>query len=163
MIMEQSEIKELIKAFDESSSVFLELEREGFRLKLKKETADRKAAIIPQPVKELPTKSQSKEDRMTAEGEETVPSENADNEAAEDGEVVKAPLVGVFYAAPSPEDPAFVQVGDPVKKGQTLCLIEAMKMMNELKSPRDGMIKKIYVKNQDVVGFEDPLFLIGEA
>ena len=79
-----------------------------------------------------------------------------------EGDVVKAPLVGVFYSAPSPDEKPYVQVGDKVKAGQVLCLIEAMKMMSEITAPRDGVIKEIYVKNQDVVGFEEQLFLIGD-
>ncbi len=165
MIMELSEIKELMKTFDESQSVFFELTQESFHLKLKKEaavnrpdSAGRVETVI------LPGQEIKPGNAASSISEE--PGEQAEaNEAPEtvSGETVKAPLVGVFYAAPSPEDPAFVQVGDTVKKGQTLCLIEAMKMMNELKSPRDGVIKKIFVKNQDVVGYDDLLFLIGEA
>ena len=62
----------------------------------------------------------------------------------------------------SPEEPSFVQVGDKVKAGDTLCLIEAMKMMNKIVAPRDGIVRKIYVKNQDVVGYGDILFTIGD-
>ncbi len=71
---------------------------------------------------------------------------------------IKAPLVGVFYSAPSPEDKPFVIIGDSVKKGQTLCLLEAMKMMSEVTSPVDGVIKNILVSNEGVVGFDDVLF-----
>ncbi len=71
---------------------------------------------------------------------------------------VKAPLVGVFYAASAPGEKPFVTVGQSVKKGQTLCLLEAMKMMSEVLSPIDGVIKKINCANEDVVGFDDVLF-----
>ncbi len=71
---------------------------------------------------------------------------------------VTAPLVGVFYAAPSPNDKPFVNVGDKVEKGQILCLLEAMKMMSEVTSPVNGVIKKINFANEDVVGFGDVLF-----
>ena len=68
----------------------------------------------------------------------------------------------MFYSAPSPEEKPYVQVGDSVKEGQVLCLIEAMKMMSEITSPKDGVVKEIYAKNQDVVEFEQNLFCIGE-
>ncbi len=73
---------------------------------------------------------------------------------------VKAPLVGVFYAAKSPGEAPFVSVGDTVKKGQIICLIEAMKMMSEITAPVDGVIKSVKFKNEDVVAFDDVLFEI---
>ncbi len=71
-----------------------------------------------------------------------------------------SPMVGTFYAQPSPDKPPFVKVGDKVKKGQTLCIIEAMKLMNEIESEHDGEIVKILTKNEDMVEFGQPLFLI---
>ncbi len=73
-------------------------------------------------------------------------------------EQVTAPLVGVFYEAPSPEDEPFVKLGQKVEAGQTLCLIEAMKMMSELKSPVDGVIKRICVENADLVEFGQVIY-----
>lgn len=80
----------------------------------------------------------------------------------EDEDMVKAPLVGVFYAAPSPEKPAFVQVGSRVEKGDTLCLIEAMKMMSEVVAPKSGVIREIFAENGAMVEFDAPLFAIQE-
>jgi acetyl-CoA carboxylase biotin carboxyl carrier protein len=71
-----------------------------------------------------------------------------------------SPMVGTFYAQPSPDKPPFVKVGDKVKKGQTICIIEAMKLMNEIESEQDGEIVKILVNNEDMVEFGQPLFLI---
>lgn len=151
--MEITEVKELLKAFDESDSTFLSLEQDGVKLKLKKAEA-KETVVVPQKVEVAASNTQTVE---------TVASNIEDKkEELQEGDKVLAPLVGVFYAAPSPEEDAYVQVGDKVKAGQILCLIEAMKMMSEITAPRDGVIKKIYVKNQDVVGFEDPLFLIGD-
>ena len=73
---------------------------------------------------------------------------------------VKSPMVGVFYAAPSPEKPPFVKVGDHVKKGDVLCIIEAMKLMNEITAEQDGEIADICVANGDVVEFGQILFKI---
>ncbi len=74
--------------------------------------------------------------------------------------VVKAPLVGTFYRAPSPDSKPFVSAGERVKKGQTVCLIEAMKMMNEITAPTDGVVTDILVQNGEVVAFDAPLMQI---
>lgn len=74
---------------------------------------------------------------------------------------VKAPLVGTFYASSSPKEPTYVKVGDTVQKGQTLCIIEAMKVMNEIKSPVSGIIQSILVVNEEVVEYDQPLMVIG--
>lgn len=80
----------------------------------------------------------------------------------EDGQVVKSPLVGTFYSASSPDAEKFVKVGDRVSKGQTLGIIEAMKLMNEIESEYDGIVTKILVENKDVVEYGQPLFIIKE-
>ncbi|MFM8340282.1 MAG: acetyl-CoA carboxylase biotin carboxyl carrier protein [Fluviibacter sp.] len=77
------------------------------------------------------------------------------------GHIVKSPMVGTFYRASSPEAGAFVQVGDSVKEGQTLCIIEAMKLLNEIESDASGVIKAILVENGQPVEFGEPLFVIG--
>lgn len=77
------------------------------------------------------------------------------------GNVVESPLVGTFYAAATPEDEPFVKVGDTVKKGQVLGIVEAMKLMNEIESDFDGVLKEILVSNEEVIEFGQPLFVIG--
>lgn len=138
-----------MKAFDASGSSYFEIEDQGFKLKLKKPSEVKVQAapvtVAPQPSVQV-----------------AVETPQISTEEKVEGDVVKAPLVGVFYSAPSPDEKPYVQVGDKVKEGQVLCLIEAMKMMSEITAPRDGVIKEIYVKNQDVVGFEEQLFLIGD-
>ena len=81
-------------------------------------------------------------------------------EEQEKGEVVTAPLVGVFYAAPAPEEPPYVTAGAQVKKGDTLCLIEAMKMMSEVPAPADCVVEAVLVKDGEAVGVGAPLFRI---
>jgi len=77
------------------------------------------------------------------------------------GHVVKSPMVGTFYRAPSPGAEAFVQVGDSVKEGQTICIIEAMKLLNEIECDMDGMVKEILVENGQAVEYGQPLFIVG--
>ncbi|MBQ7147666.1 MAG: acetyl-CoA carboxylase biotin carboxyl carrier protein [Pseudobutyrivibrio sp.] len=161
--MDIKEIKELLKAFDESGSSYLRIKQDGLDLRFRKPEDARQVVVAaggqmaganqatvqvaPQPV-------------ASQEANEAPLAENTSAGEKEAGEAVKAPLVGVFYSAPSPEEKPYVQVGDKVKSGQVLCLIEAMKMMSEITAPKDGVIKEIYAKNQDVVEFEQDLFLI---
>ncbi|WMN58420.1 acetyl-CoA carboxylase biotin carboxyl carrier protein [Pseudoalteromonas xiamenensis] len=76
------------------------------------------------------------------------------------GHQVKSPMVGTFYTSPSPEASAYVQVGSSVKEGDTLCIIEAMKMMNQITSDKSGVVKAILVDNGEPVEFDQPLFII---
>lgn len=78
--------------------------------------------------------------------------------AASEGMIIKSPIVGTFYSAPSPDAPAFAAVGKKVKKGDTLCIIEAMKMMNELEAERDGVIARVLAQNGQLVEYGQPLF-----
>lgn len=82
-------------------------------------------------------------------------------ECQPEGNVVKAPLVGTFYAASAPDAEAFVSVGDTVKKGQVLGIIEAMKLMNEIESDYDGVVKEILIENGQMAEYGQPLFVIG--
>ncbi|SPB17290.1 acetyl-CoA carboxylase biotin carboxyl carrier protein subunit [Caballeronia novacaledonica] len=82
--------------------------------------------------------------------------------AAPQGHVVTSPMVGSFYRAPSPGADPFVQVGDTVKEGQTLCIIEAMKLLNEIESDKAGVVKEILVENGQAVEYGQPLFVIGD-
>lgn len=84
-----------------------------------------------------------------------------DEDDLPDGHVVKSPMVGTFYRAPSPGADAFVQVGQAVKEGDTLCIIEAMKLLNEIEADASGVIKAILLENGEPVEFGEPLFVIG--
>lgn len=81
-------------------------------------------------------------------------------EEASSGNIVKSPIVGTFYASPSPDKPPFVKVGDSVKKGDVIMIIESMKLMNEVQSDFSGTIKKILVNNGDAVEFDQPIMII---
>jgi acetyl-CoA carboxylase biotin carboxyl carrier protein len=81
-------------------------------------------------------------------------------EAKVEGHVVKSPMVGTFYRAPSPGAKAFVELGDRVNAGDTLCIIEAMKLLNEIEADAGGVVKEIYVENGQPVEYGEPLFLI---
>lgn len=91
-----------------------------------------------------------------------VPPAPAAEAPAQPGAVIKAPLVGTFYAASEPGKPAFVKVGDTVKKGSTVCIIEAMKMINEIPAPFDCVIEECPIEDGELVGFDEPLFIVRE-
>lgn len=76
------------------------------------------------------------------------------------GHIVRSPMVGTFYASASPESPAFVEIGQHVNSGDTLCIVEAMKMMNQIEADKSGVVKEILAQNEDAIEFDQPLFII---
>jgi acetyl-CoA carboxylase biotin carboxyl carrier protein len=143
-----NEIRELIELISRSSFKTFELEREGFRLRLVK--ADAVASGAPVPAATAP--AISVETAPEAAAAETAP-------PVEPGLYeVNSPIVGTFYAAPSPEAPPYVEVGSRVRKGQVLCIVEAMKVMNEIESEVDGELVEILVKNGQPVEFGEVMF-----
>jgi len=84
----------------------------------------------------------------------------AEADAGQEGHVVKAPMVGTFYRSPSPDAKAFVEVGQAVKEGDTICIIEAMKLMNEIEADASGSVKAILVENGQPVEYGQPLFIL---
>ncbi|REL28422.1 acetyl-CoA carboxylase biotin carboxyl carrier protein [Thalassotalea euphylliae] len=89
-----------------------------------------------------------------------APAEAASAPAALSGHIVRSPMVGTFYASPSPDAPSFVEVGQHVNAGDTLCIVEAMKMMNQIEADKSGVIKEILAQNEDAIEFDQPLFII---
>ena len=85
----------------------------------------------------------------------------AEPDPGQEGHVVKAPMVGTFYRSPSPDAKAFVEVGQAVKEGDTICIIEAMKLMNEIEADASGVVKAILVENGQPVEYGQPLFILG--
>ena len=134
--MTNQELKDFLACFEGSSLTKLKLSTQEFTIEMERAVAAPAAPIIP---------------AATA-----VPA--APTAAEPEGETVTAPMVGTFYAAPTPDQPPFVQVGDRVKKGQPLCLLEAMKMMSEVTAPCDCEITAILKENGALVSFGDGLF-----
>jgi acetyl-CoA carboxylase biotin carboxyl carrier protein len=145
MKMELDEIRQLIELLKETDITELQLEREGAKLKIKREKYMSSFEALSHP----------KKHEVAAPGE-------ARAEITEESKLVTitSPIVGIFHRSPSPEASPFVEVGNTVKKGQTLCIVEAMKLMNEIESDTDGIISKILVDNGQPVEYGEPLFLI---
>lgn len=154
--MEFENLLTLIKTVSDSDLTDFDYEENGtrIRLKKKKETVVVSGASSNVPVMGL-------ENIRTVENVAAVNTANtqADNSEPE-GMIVKSPLVGTFYAAPAEDADPFVSVGDQIKKGQTLAIVEAMKLMNEIESDFDGKVAEIYVENGQAVEYGQPLFRI---
>ena len=138
------EIKELIALLEGSSLSVLEVQADGNKVRLEKSAATAVQAA-PAPV--------------VAAAPAAAAAEPAADKT-DSGKSIKAPIVGVFYAAPSPDSEPYVSVGTRVKKGDTVCIIEAMKCMNEIQAEADGEIVDVLVNNGDLVEFDQPLFAI---
>lgn len=163
--MEMNQIYELMDKFDESKSSYLELTMDNVSLKLKKADMAKKVISSYAPAQmpgtpELPQAVVAPQ--MTADRKEVAESTPFATPSVSEDDYIKAPLVGVFYAAASPDKPAYVSEGSRVNKGDVVCLIEAMKMMNEVVAHKSGVIKKVLVKNEDMVEYDTPLFIIQE-
>ena len=148
--MELDEIKKLVKIIQDTDITEFVVEREGVKLKIKREKVMQlreaaapavqmsAAAAVPEIVRE-------------------------ESPAAPNYVTVTSPIVGIFYTASSPESPPFVSIGSSVRKGQVLCIVEAMKLMNEIECDTDGTIAKILVENGQPVEYGKPLFHIEPA
>ncbi len=142
--MNLKELKEIIALFEEANISELDVERQGVKIRLKKGVT---GEVIQQHV--------------------AVPSQSSPLGNVKEGEIkeenlveIKSPMVGTYYTSPAPDADLFVREGEEIEKGQVICIIEAMKLMNEIKSEVDGRIKKILVENGQAVEFNQPLFLI---
>ncbi|HEM5160151.1 TPA: acetyl-CoA carboxylase biotin carboxyl carrier protein [Streptococcus suis] len=157
--MNITEMKDLMSQFDQSSLREFSYSNAGETLHFSK---NQQATVAPIPIVEAPlapVAPASPAPVPAVETSEQAPVEVSSSSVAE-GAVVESPLVGVAYLSPAPDKPAFVAVGDTVKKGQTLMIIEAMKVMNEVPADRDGVVTEILVANQDVVEFGQGLVRI---
>lgn len=153
--MNISEVKELMAQFDQSSLRELSFKTGEAELTFSKneytspvvaQGASQTPAVAPV---EVAASTPAAAEQAVSAADETV----ADTAIFAEGDEVTSPLVGVAYLAPAPDKAAFVSVGDSVKKGQTLLIIEAMKVMNEIPAPKDGVVTEIMVNNEDVVEF----------
>lgn len=161
--MNISEVKDLMAQFDQSSLREFSFKTADSELTFSKNeyTAPVVPAAAPAAAPAAPAPAVSVETTPVATSTPaTSDVEEADTNIFAEGEEVPSPLVGVAYLAPAPDKPAFVSVGDAVKKGQTLLIIEAMKVMNEIPAPKDGIVTEIMVNNEEVVEFGQGLVRI---
>ncbi len=167
--MNLKEIKELIELISDKGFAEIEIERQGFRLRLSRFSPSPALSSQPQAQPAPVSQPQAETVASPAQAAEAVnnaviaaqPQPEAKSAAAPAGShVLTSPIVGTFYRSPSPDADPFVEVGSRVKKGQVLCIIEAMKLMNEIESDVDGVVAEIYPQNAQAVEFGEPLFAI---
>jgi len=162
------QIKELIELVSARKLHGLEVERSGFRLKIDGYqeaplvAAAPASAAAPPASAPAPAAAPPPAPAPTPVG--AAPEPDAEEAEVPDGaHVLNSPIVGTFYRSPSPDADAYVEIGDRVKKGQVLCIVEAMKLMNEIESDADGTVVRIYPENAEPVEFGEPLFAIQPA
>lgn len=170
--MEFGKIKELIKLVDSSSLAFFELENGNDHIKMDKSlvrgltdgnvgkpNVGTVSNVVNTPAAPVAVKEKI-ENYVAEENEEITAAENEPAVEDKNLSTITSPMVGTFYSSASPESPAFVQVGDTVSKGNIICIIEAMKLMNEIESELDGTIVECLVKDGDMVEYGQPLFKV---
>jgi acetyl-CoA carboxylase biotin carboxyl carrier protein len=149
--IDYEEIARLVNFLEEKNLTQFELEVGNFRIKISR-------AAVPTPVFEKAAAPASSS--LAANGRAPFPAGTEPEESADNLQYITSPMVGTFYRAPDPSSTPFVDIGDDVKKNQTLCIIEAMKLMNEIESDVEGVIKEIYAENGKPVEYGQKLFAI---
>ncbi len=142
--MELEDLKELIELLKETDITEIQVEKEGTKVKIKREKFFQSLEIARPKISSVQESDIKKE--IEDETQRLI--------------TVTSPIVGTFYRSPSPEAPNFIEAGLRVKKGQVLCIVEAMKLMNEIESEVDGILVKVLVENGQPVEYGEPLFLI---
>lgn len=169
-----NEIKELIQLIDQTSINDFQYQKDGYKIKIRKSGGEvqafipgvgsqtQKSEAVQMPagnVKETTLAQTVGQTQAIAPTQEALQEVSVANSPV--GKEVKSPLVGVYYASPSPTSPAFVQVGSPIKKGDVICIVEAMKIMNEIVAEQDGVITEICAENETLVEYGQTLVRIG--
>lgn len=157
------QIKELIELVSARGLQGVEIERSGFRVRIDGKTqavatvlAEGSSAAQPGSALEAAAAGS-----LAPPAGDSPPTDAQEEAMAEEGlHLLRSPIVGTFYTSPSPDADPYVRVGDRVKRGQVLCIVEAMKLMNEIESDEDGVIEQIFPKNAQPVEYGEPLFSV---
>lgn len=164
--MDFKQIQELIKIVGKSELSELSIEQDTFKITLKKAVG---GVVVQQParpaVEYAPVQHIAAETVSVPETAETTPTAPKKDKQGDNGKyiTIKSPMVGTFYRSPSPDKDAFVKVGDIIRKGDHICIIEAMKLFNEIESEVEGKVIKVLAEDATPVEYDQPLFLIEPA
>lgn len=154
-------IKNILDMIAESDVNEVSLEEGDFKIKVKKQGEVQQVTYSqPAAAPQAPAQPAAPAQQQQSAAPQAEANQSSGNDDQPDGDVVKSPIVGTFYEAPSPDSDAFVKVGDTVSKGDTLCIVEAMKIMNEIEAEFGGTVQKILVDDGTPVEFDQPLFII---
>ena len=154
--MDLRKLKKLIDLVEESGIAELEITEGEEKVRIAKVGSGHAYMSAPQVHYAMPPQGAAAPAAAVASVEAPAPAE-------EEGHVVKSPMVGTFYRSPSPGAPPFVELGQSITEGQTLCIIEAMKLLNEIESDVSGTVKRILVENGQPIEYGQPLFIIASA
>jgi acetyl-CoA carboxylase biotin carboxyl carrier protein len=161
--MELKEIKELIRLVSESGVSEVEVERGDFKVSIKKNeektTIVQAAPVMTATPVVMPAAPIASAPAVPTEKME-APATRSESPAASNLITIKSPMIGTFYKSSAPDKPAFINVGDEIKPGKVICIVEAMKLFNEIESEVSGKIVKILVENASPVEYDQPLFLV---
>lgn len=165
--MDFKQIQELIKIVGKSELSELSIEQDKFKITLKKAVnpAVVQQPMRPAPVEYVPAQTAASAENSSAADYSDLPTPPKKEKTADNGKyiTIKSPMVGTFYRSPSPDKEPFVKVGDIIRKGDHICIIEAMKLFNEIESEFDGKVVKIVADDASPVEYEQPLFMIEPA
>jgi acetyl-CoA carboxylase biotin carboxyl carrier protein len=142
--MDTKQIKSLMRDFDESGLSRMQITKEGFSIELEKALTAAPAATMAAPIV----------------AQAVAPTAAVTQSASITGDTILSPMVGTYYSSPSPDSPVFVKIGDTVKKGQVVAILEAMKIMNELEADFDCKILDVLATNGQAVDYDMPLFVV---
>ena len=164
--MDLKEIQNLIKFVAKSGASEVKLETGDVKITIKTGSDDKETTIVQQvpmggqQLQQMPAQQQAPAQQTAP--QEAAPAAEEKQAAGDDSKyiTVKSPIIGTFYRKPSPDKPTFVEVGDSVKEGDVLCIIEAMKLFNEIESEVSGKIVKVLVDDSSPVEFDQPLYLV---
>ena len=160
--MEYKQIQELIKTINKSNISELSIEEGDFKITIKQEASQPHFVAMPQA--QVQMQSQQPMAQQSAPQPQSASAPAAEKLAAPAASsntiTIKSPMIGTFYRSPSPDKPVFVNVGDEIKAGQVLCIIEAMKLFNEIESEVSGRIVKVIADDSSPVEYDQPLFLV---
>lgn len=149
--MKYEELRELITHIDESSLAYVDVETESHHVIISKEVPQMRMKQEDSPQAQAIIEPSVENEVRTVE----IPKENVEIEVK--GEVIVAPMVGVVYLQATPDADPYVKVGDKVEQGDVICIVEAMKLMNEIQAPFSGVITEVFVQNEEVVEYGQPL------
>lgn len=167
--MDYKEIQDLIKAVSSSNINLFEMDEGNFHIKIDKNVS---GSFSEHTEKKAGNENLKSSDNLSYESDvpcandlsrandQSSQNDRSEKKEEKEGIIIKSPMVGTFYESSSPDAEAFVKVGSKVKKGDVICIIEAMKLMNEIESDYDGEITEVLVKNEDMVEYGKPLFRI---
>lgn len=165
--MNIEEIKELLTQFDQSTLTEFDLREGTFGLYMNKNNVSQKAIALSQEQQVTTIEPSQAETTVVSNQTETAQAtveKTAKTEVkSDDTEDIISPIVGIVYLKPAPDKENFKNVGDSVKKGEVVCIVEAMKLMNEITATVDGIITEVLVNNEDVVEFNQPLFRVSKG